>query len=326
MKCNRMLLAAVMGMSLSAGAFAQSNSSGGAAGSSGTGNQNQTGGSAPAAGGTGLTTPSDADRATAGASGSSSSSATGSATSGDTAGNLATSTERSVQRGAIGGDADAQLSAQMDKLASMPDKAADGLFVLDNAKGNLFEIEFARLAQSKSQDEQIKQLAQMIEKDHTQANDQLKTIAQKMGLELPTSLPTDKQKMLQVLSAMNPQDFDTCYLLDNKMAHAKDITSFADHAKSVKDEDLRKYITAVLPRLQQHGQHVQQLASAKGYPTPIVASRGSSDAVGNVDNSTGRSLTGSDATGGSTSGSTSGSNSGAGSSSGTGTTGSDANR
>lgn len=271
--CTKILMSAVMSVSIGAAAFAQS-SSGASAGSSASGNQNQTGGSAPAAGGTGLTTPSDrsnqadATNSTgAGASGSSAAGSTAAGTTGsDALGSQTADTSRTMH---AGGDADAMIGQQLDKIASMPDKAGDALFVLDAAKDNLFEVAFAKLAQQKSQDDKIKDLAQMIEKDHTEANEQLKPIAEKMGLQLPSSLPGDKQKMLNVFQAMDAKDFDTCYLLDNKAGHAKDITSFTDHQKSVKDEDLRKYISAVLPKLQQHGMHVTMLASEKGFAAPM---------------------------------------------------------
>jgi putative membrane protein len=279
--CTKILMSAVMSVSIGAAAFAQSSTGGAAAGSSASGNQNQTGGSAPAAGGTGLTTPSDSSTGSAGtgtsssgassagasSAGASSSGAAG-ATGTDALGSQSSDTSHTMQGGAMGA-ADAQISAQLDKIASMPDKAGDALFVMDVAKDNMFEVAFAQLAQQKSQDDKIKDLAKMIEKDHTEANDQLKPIAQKMGLELPSSLPSDKQKMLSVFQSMSAQDFDTCYLLDNKASHAKDITSFTDHQKSVKDEDLRKYVTTVLPKLQQHGMHVSMLASEKGYPSPM---------------------------------------------------------
>ena len=304
-KCTKILMSAVMGISLTSAAWAQSSSgSGSTGGSTGTGSvggssgAGSTGAGSTGAGSSagssstgGATGASGSSSSTGGASGADTSTSTGSSST-DAMGSQSSSQSRDMQRGAMGSDADQKMSAQLDKIASMPDKAADALFVLDAAKGNLFEVEFARLAGQKAQDPQVKELAQMIQKDHQQANEQLKPIAQKMQLELPTSLPSDKQKMLSVYQAMSVQDFETCFILENKAAHAKQITSFADHQKSVKDEGLRGYVSATLPKLQQHGQHVQQVAASKGF-TGEMALNGTSGgaASGSMQSGTSRTLT-----------------------------------
>jgi putative membrane protein len=261
------LAAAVLGVSVTAFAFAQSAQQGGQSGAqSGPQSGSQSGaqsgspsggqsGARPGQAGQGTDTPTPAPGRS----------------DTDGMGNTANTQNRDMQRGQMGGaDADRAMMAQLDKIASMPDKAPDALFALGAAAGNLWEVEFSRLAQSKAQDQKVKDLARKIEQDHGQANQRLQPIAQKMGLELPRSLPTDKQKKLSIYQAMSPQDFETCYLLENKAGHAKSITSYTDHQKSVKDEELRRYVTESLPKLQQHGMHIQEVAAAKGFGSPIL--------------------------------------------------------
>src|SRR5690348_14024852 len=57
-------------------------------------------------------------------------------------------------------------------------------FVKEASAGNQSEIALAQLAQTKAQNPEIKNLAEMIQKDHQQAQEKLQTIAQAHGITL----------------------------------------------------------------------------------------------------------------------------------------------
>src|SRR5262245_34860747 len=57
-------------------------------------------------------------------------------------------------------------------------------FIKEASGGNLAEIATAQLAQQKSQNAEVKSLAQTIQMDHQQAQDKLQTIAQAHGVTL----------------------------------------------------------------------------------------------------------------------------------------------
>lgn len=155
---------------------------------------------------------------------------------------------------------DMQIQAAMMKVRQSPETAGDKLFILDNACGNLYEVQFSRLVAAKAQDAKLKDLAGMIEKDHAAANEKLKPIAQKLGLDLPTALPSEKQAQLEVIGALPPEMLAKAYLIIQRGLHAKDATNFADYAKEAKDADLKAYINEVLPKLKAHGAHLNQVA------------------------------------------------------------------
>jgi len=140
--------------------------------------------------------------------------------------------------------------------------------------GNQWETEFARVVQQRAQDQQVKQLAQHIIDDHQQANQQLQRIAQSMQLQLPTSLPSEKQAKLAIFQQMPADKLEKCFIVDNKADHAKDVTSYADHQQTVQNAELKQYITQTLPKLQQHTQMVLQCAQAKGISTQIAGMEG----------------------------------------------------
>ncbi len=155
-------------------------------------------------------------------------------------------------------------SRQIQSFAQNPETAGERLFVLGNGEGNLWEIEFSKLVQQRSQDADVKALARQIEQDHTQANQKLQSVAQKLDVELPTTLSPMKQAKLQVFRSFPPEKLDKCYLGMAKADHARDIVAFSIPQNEVRNPELRQYISEVLPKLKQHGDHVQQVASAKG--------------------------------------------------------------
>ena len=164
-----------------------------------------------------------------------------------------------------GMQADMQMKDALMKIkAADPEKAGDMMFVLENAGGNMFEAAFSKLVASKTQDPKIKELTMMVEKDHMMANDKLKGIAEKMGLMLPTSLPSEKMQKLDTLSALPPADLDKTYLMMQRAIHAHDVTMFEDHATMVKDPELKAYIAEVTPKLQEHAMHINMCAKDKG--------------------------------------------------------------
>lgn len=160
--------------------------------------------------------------------------------------------------------ADAQIAAALMKIKADPKTAGDKLFVLDNACGNMFESAFSKLVASKVTDQKLKDLATMIDKDHTMANDKLKPIAKKLGLDLPTGLPSEKQGKLDVMAGLPAEELGKMYLMMQRSIHAKDVTTFADHEKAVKDDELKAYISETLPKLKEHGAHINMVADDMG--------------------------------------------------------------
>jgi len=245
------------------------------------------------------------------------------------AGDAAQGAAGAVGSAASGMEADQAIVEQLRKIAQTPDKAGDQLFVLEAAAGNMWEVESSRAVMAKSQDQQVKQLAQMMIQEHSQNNEKLMPIAQQMGLTLPKSLPSEKQAKLAVMAAMPVDKMEQAYLCDMKKDHAKTVTAFVDHAALAQDEKLKSYITESIPKLQQHTQHVVQAATAKGIPGSLTmggsqSSSGSMTGGSTSGGSTGGSMGGS--TGGSTGcstggGSTGGSTGGTGGSTGGGSTG-----
>jgi putative membrane protein len=172
---------------------------------------------------------------------------------------------------------DAQVLGELAKIRQTPENAGDKLFVLHNACGNLMEVRLSELVARRSQNKDIQSLANMIAKDHSDANTRLATVAQELGVTLPTELGAAKLAELSIKEQMPVADLEKGYLSHMKAVHAKDITMFADKAQTAKSERLKGYIGEVLPKLRQHGKHVVEAAQKMGLKGDLNAMSASAD-------------------------------------------------
>lgn len=157
---------------------------------------------------------------------------------------------------------------------------ADKKFIQDAAVGGMFEVKVSQMAEAKASDPAVKSFAQMLVKDHTAANEELKQVAQQKDVELPAALPKNKQSDIDKLSRKSGEDFDRSYMREVGLNdHRKDIKMFEKESKSGKDEDTKAFATKTLPTLREHLKAAEQLkgpvrAGAIGVsPMPGNASR-----------------------------------------------------
>jgi len=127
---------------------------------------------------------------------------------------------------------------------------------------NQFEIQAGQLAQQKAQSDEIKQFAKMMVDDHTQAQQQLQQIAQQKGWQISQQLMPVHRAMLDELSKLDGQEFDRAYLYGQVAGHTKMALKLRDDKAELQDAELRQYAATILPKVQQHLQHGQQLAKA----------------------------------------------------------------
>ena len=134
----------------------------------------------------------------------------------------------------------------------------DREFIEKAAAGGMMEVEVGRLAESKAQNADVKAFGSTLVKDHSAANDELKSIAQKKGVQVPSALPKKEQKELDKLS--KSKDFDKDFIKHVGVSdHKKDIKDFQKEAKNGKDPDVKGFASKTLPTLQSHLQTAEGL-------------------------------------------------------------------
>jgi len=175
----------------------------------------------------------------------------------------------------LGASANASAQAGSDQWSQVVRSAndADKLFLVNAAIDNECEIQLGRIAQQKSQDPQVKQIAERMVRDHEKASQQLRQTAQQANLQIPqsSSLPELKQQELTVFRSLDGKDFDKQYISHLRAGHAKDVSKYQDVSQMAKNDQVKQFASQTLPTLQQHQQHVEQAAMALGMPSGMEA-------------------------------------------------------
>lgn len=146
--------------------------------------------------------------------------------------------------------------------ASAAPSAMSENFVKNAAIGGDFEIESSKLALTKSNSANIKEFAQKMIDDHTEASNKLRSVAsisQSYPAMVSGKLDDAHQKKLDALNNSNGPTFDTMYIDDQKDAHKEAVSLFEKYSKSGDDANLKTFASDTLPTLQEHQQHVMNL-------------------------------------------------------------------
>lgn len=120
------------------------------------------------------------------------------------------------------------------------------------AEDGMMEVQLGKLAQSKATSSTVKMHAQHMIDDHSKANDELKALAARKNISLPTSTSDKHQKKEEKLSKLNGTDFDKRYAKCMVRDHKKEICKFKKQAKKGDDEELRSWAEGKVPTLESH--------------------------------------------------------------------------
>lgn len=138
-------------------------------------------------------------------------------------------------------------------MVPMPDQH----FMMKAAQGGMAEVQLGKLATQNASSQAVKDFGQKMVDDHSKANDELKGLAARKNVTLPTSLDAKDQATMDRLSKLTGAAFDRAYMRDMVADHKKDIADFQREASSGADPDVKTWASNTLPTLQQHLQLAQ---------------------------------------------------------------------
>ncbi len=140
---------------------------------------------------------------------------------------------------------------------------ADQQFMMKAAQGGMAEVELGRLAKDHASNQAVKDFGQQMVDDHSKANDELKDLASRKSVTLPTDVNAKDKATMDRLSKMNGAAFDRAYMRDMVMDHKKDVAEFQKEANSGMDPDVKSWAAKTLPTLQHHLQMAQERANQR---------------------------------------------------------------
>jgi predicted outer membrane protein len=109
--------------------------------------------------------------------------------------------------------------------ATAQDKATQR-FLTKAIEGNLAEVQMGELAQKNGQNADVKSFGQMLQQDHTAANQKAMDVATKLGVNAPSG-PNAKQKAdYDKMAKLQGGAFDKAFAQHMVMDHKKDIAEY----------------------------------------------------------------------------------------------------
>lgn len=118
--------------------------------------------------------------------------------------------------------------------------AKDKTFMKKAAKGGTMEVALGKLAEQNAQSEDVKSFGKRMVTDHGKANDELKFIASKKGVQLRSKEPSGKWTSDKAYMDMMVKD------------HEKDLAEFKEEANSGSDSDVKKFADDTAKVIQEH--------------------------------------------------------------------------
>lgn len=133
-------------------------------------------------------------------------------------------------------------------------------FAMKAATGGMLEVALGRLAQEKGSSAAVKEFGAMMVMDHTKANDEMKALAAKKNITLPTAMGEEEQKHVNDMMKLSGKDFDQKYVSMMVDDHKDDIDLFTKAAEDDKtDADLKAFAVKTLPTLKKHMDRITAL-------------------------------------------------------------------
>ena len=128
----------------------------------------------------------------------------------------------------------------------------DSTFAFKAAQGGLAEVQMGQLATQKASNSDVKAFGQQMVDDHSKANEELKEVAAKKGMTLPSSISTKDQATYEHLSKLEGAAFDRAYIADMVKDHRTDVAEFEKEGNSGSDPDIKGFASKTLPTLKHH--------------------------------------------------------------------------
>ncbi|OLC29182.1 MAG: hypothetical protein AUH91_00715 [Verrucomicrobia bacterium 13_1_40CM_4_54_4] len=118
--------------------------------------------------------------------------------------------------------------------------AKDKTFIHKAAKGGMMEVAMGNLAAQNGQSDGVKSFGKRMVTDHSKANEELKSIAAKKGVKLPSKEPSGKWSSDKAYMDMMVKD------------HEKDLAEFQEEASTGTDPDVKKFAEDTAKVVQEH--------------------------------------------------------------------------
>lgn len=134
-------------------------------------------------------------------------------------------------------------------------------FMIKAAQSDLAEIDMARIAMQKSQNSDVRDFANMIDRDQTSALEDLMDLMREKGMSEPNVLSPEAKADIEKMTALSGPEMNREFVNTIVADLQKSIEMYQDQADIAQSPDVSEYAEDTLPKLEMHMEKAQKLQS-----------------------------------------------------------------
>ncbi len=120
--------------------------------------------------------------------------------------------------------------------------SSDRDFLVSTAQGATYELAVAKLALTKATRGDVKSYAQTMITDHEGLNPKLHQLAKANGVDLPTTMTSDKQKSYDQFKGLNGTDFETAFVKAEAKDNGSDVATERREIDSTDNASVKAFV------------------------------------------------------------------------------------
>jgi putative membrane protein len=127
-----------------------------------------------------------------------------------------------------------------------------GAFVSNASQSDMYEIQAAKMASTRSKNADVKAFAKMMIAEHTAMTNQMKPLMTAAGQTPADKLDERRQGFVDNLKTASDADFDKTYIDQQVAAHGEALTLMQGYADNGGDAGLKAGAAKAVPKIQMH--------------------------------------------------------------------------
>jgi putative membrane protein len=130
--------------------------------------------------------------------------------------------------------------------------AAVNSFVQKALSGGMMKVELGNMASTNAQNQRVKNFGAMMVSDHSQAGNELRSMATSNAITVPSAMMPEHKKHVDMLRDKKGSAFDKAYMDMMVKDHKEDIKAFTNASQNLTEAGYKNYAAKTLPVLQKH--------------------------------------------------------------------------
>jgi len=147
--------------------------------------------------------------------------------------------------------------------SATPLAGEDSTFAKEAASAGIMEVELGRMAQQMATHPRVKTFGEMMVRDHSTANDELKRLATAKNMMLSDSMMKKHRDHVESMRKMTGKNFERHYIDMMVKDHSEDVQKFEKASNNAADTDLKAWAGKTLPVLRMHLDSAKAINQAK---------------------------------------------------------------